>query len=74
MADRLLDTKQASDYLNVNDKSLANSRYTGTGIQVPYIKMGKIVRYKLSDLQSYIEDNTFHHTGEAKEVSNDKAR
>jgi hypothetical protein len=74
MADRLLDTKQASDYLNVNDKSLANSRHTGTGIQVPYIKMGKIVRYKLSDLQSYIEDNTFHHTGEAKEVSNDKAR
>jgi len=74
MADRLLDTKQASDYLNVNDKSLANSRHTGTGIQVPYIKMGKIVRYKLSDLQSYIEDNTFNHTGEAKEVSNDKAK
>jgi len=66
MVDRLLDTKQASDYLNVNDKSLANSRHTGTGIQVPYIKMGKIVRYKLSDLQSYIEDNTFNHTGEAK--------
>lgn len=69
MADRLLNTKQASDYLNVNDKSLANSRHTGTGIQVPYIKMGKIVRYKLSDLQSYIEDNTFNHTGKTKEVS-----
>ena len=62
----LLDTKQASDFLGVNDKSLANSRYTGTGIQIPYIKMGKIVRYRLSDLEAYIENNTFTHTGEVR--------
>ena len=62
----LLDTKQASDFLGVNDKSLANSRYTGTGIQIPYIKMGKIVRYRQSDLEAYIENNTFTHTGEVK--------
>jgi hypothetical protein len=74
MVEKLLNTKQASELLNVNDKSLANSRHTGTGIQVPYIKMGKIVRYKLSDLQSYIEGNTFNHTGEVKEVLNVKAK
>ena len=62
----LLVTKQASDFLGVNDKSLANSRYTGTGIQIPYIKMGKIVRYRQSDLEAYIENNTFTHTGEAR--------
>jgi predicted DNA-binding transcriptional regulator AlpA len=62
----LLDTKKASDYLGVNDKSLANSRYTGTGMQIPYIKMGKIVRYRQSDLDAYIESNTFNHTGEVK--------
>jgi hypothetical protein len=62
----LLDTKQASDFLGVNDKSLANSRYTGTGIQIPYIKMGKIVRYRQSDLEAYIENNTLTHTGEVK--------
>ena len=62
----LLDTKQASDFLGVNDKSLANSRYTGTGIQIPYIKMGKIVRYRQSDLEAYIEKNTLTHTGEVK--------
>ena len=62
----LLDTKQASDILGVNDKSLANSRYTGTGIQIPYIKMGKIVRYRQSDLEAYIEKNTLTHTGEVK--------
>ena len=62
----LLDTKQASDFLGVNDKSLANSRYTGTGIQIPYIKMGKIVRYRQSDLEAYIENNTLTHTGEVR--------
>ncbi len=62
----LLNTKQASDFLGVNDKSLANSRYTGTGIQIPYIKMGKIVRYRQSDLEAYIENNTLTHTGDAK--------
>ena len=74
MVEKLLNTKQASELLNVNDKSLANSRHTGTGIQVPYIKMGKIVRYKLSDLQSYIEGNTFNHTGEVKEALDVKAK
>ena len=63
---RLLSTKQASDFLGINDKSLANSRYTGTGMQIPYIKLGNIVRYRQSDLQNYIDDNTFSHTGEAK--------
>jgi hypothetical protein len=74
MVEKLLNTKQASELLNVNDKSLANSRHTGTGIQVPYIKMGKIVRYRLSDLQSYIEGNTLNHTGEVKEVLDVKAK
>jgi hypothetical protein len=69
MSNGLLDTQEASDYLNVNDKSLANSRYTGTGMQIPYIKMGKIVRYRQSDLDDYLENNTFNHTGETKEKS-----
>jgi|TARA_B110000263_G_C15253125_1_gene485111 predicted DNA-binding transcriptional regulator AlpA len=66
MADRLLDTKQASKFLGLNEKSLANSRYTGTGISVPYIKLGKIVRYRLSDLEAYLDSNTFNHTGQCK--------
>ncbi|SFV76938.1 hypothetical protein MNB_SUP05-4-581 [hydrothermal vent metagenome] len=70
----LLDTKEAGDYLGVNDKSLANSRYTGTGMQIPYIKMGKIVRYRQSDLDAYIENNTFNHTGEVKGALDVKAK
>jgi len=66
MIERLLNTKEVSEILGITVKSLANSRYTGIGIQVPYVKMGKSVRYKESALEKYIEDNTFNHTGEAK--------
>ena len=66
MIERLLNTKEVSEILGVTVKSLANSRYTGIGIQVPYVKMGKLVRYEESVLEKYIEDNTFNHTGEAK--------
>ncbi|HIF19505.1 MAG TPA: DNA-binding protein [Gammaproteobacteria bacterium] len=66
MTEELLNTEQASKVLGVKSKSLANSRYTGTGVQIPFIKLGNLVRYKLSDLQNYIEGNTFNHTGEVK--------
>ena len=67
--DKLLSTKEASEYLGVADKSLANSRYTDTGMQIPYVKLGsKTVRYRQSDLDTYIRHHTFKHTGEtAKE-------
>ncbi len=74
MFEELLDTNQASKLLRMKSKSLANSRHTGTGVQIPFIKIGNLVRYKLSDIQSYIEDNTFNHTGEVKEVLNAKAK
>lgn len=66
MIERLLNTKEVSEILGVTVKSLANSRYTGIGIQVPYKKIGRLIRYKESDLEKYIEANTFSHTGEAK--------
>jgi hypothetical protein len=74
MFEELLDTNQASKLLRMKSKSLANSRHTGTGVQIPFIKIGNLVRYKLSDIQSYIEDNTFNHTGEVKEVLDVKAK
>ena len=66
MTEKLLTTKQAGDYLGIDSKSLANSRSTGTGACIPYIKIGRLVRYKLSDLISFIEGNTHTHTGQAQ--------
>ena len=67
MIEILLTPEAASEILGVTEKSLANSRYTGTGLQVPYIKLGKIIRYKESELEAYIEANTHQYIAEAKE-------
>lgn len=66
MIERLLNTKEVSEILGVTVKSLANSRSNGIGIQVPYQKIGRLIRYKESDLEKYLEANTFSHTGEVK--------
>jgi len=74
MVEELLNTEQASKVLGMKSKSLANSRHTGIGVQIPFIKIGNLVRYKLSELESYIEKHTFNHTGEIKEALNDKSK
>ena len=71
MVEELLNTEKASKVLGMKSKSLANSRHTGVGVQIPFIKLGNLVRYRLSDLMRYMEENTFHHTGEFK---NDKSK
>jgi len=68
MIETLLTPIQTSEAIQVTVEALANSRSTGTGIQIPYCKLGKFVRYKESDILAYIEANTFNHTGEAKEA------
>jgi hypothetical protein len=65
--EKLYNAKEASQMLSISINTLANSRCTGVGVQIPYIKVGGLVRYKESDLESYIDRRTFNHTGEQKE-------
>ena len=54
MQTQLLNTKQAADYLCVSVAFLERDRWAGA--RVPYIKIGsRAVRYRLSDLLSFIE-------------------
>ena len=38
---------------------------------IPFVKMGTSgsIRYRQSDIDAYMEANTFSHTGEVKEVT-----
>jgi predicted DNA-binding transcriptional regulator AlpA len=54
--DPLLNQKQTADILSMSEAWLEQSRFRGTGL--PYIKIGKSVRYKLSDIQAWISDHT----------------
>ena len=61
---RLFTTKQLADILGFAPKTLSNQRILGTGL--PFIKIGNAVRYKSSDIETYIEENTHDHNGMVK--------
>ena len=58
----LVDTAQAAQILDINERTLTNWRSTGKSPK--YIKIGRSVRYRLSDLTAWIEAQTRNHTGE----------
>lgn len=57
----LLTRKQAAEFLGVKEHTLAvwacNKRYT-----LPYVKVGRLVKYRYSDLLHFVEQRT--HTPE----------
>ena len=53
----LVSPEQAADYLSVTTRTLANWRSRGFP-NVPFSKIGRCVRYRLSDLDAYITKNS----------------
>lgn len=52
---KLMNQRQAALFLGVSPRTLENYRLTGEGPK--WIRLGKrLVRYKLSDILNYIED------------------
>jgi predicted site-specific integrase-resolvase len=55
--DVLLDDVRAAQMLGIAAKTLPVWRSTRR-VEIPYIKIGRCVRYRLSDLQRFIEAKT----------------
>ncbi|PHS30660.1 MAG: DNA-binding protein [Methylophaga sp.] len=56
MSSQLLNTKQAANYLSVSNAFLERDRWAGA--RIPFVKIGsRSVRYRLSDLDAYIESS-----------------
>jgi hypothetical protein len=53
----LVSPEHAADYLSVTTRTLANWRSRGFP-NVPFSKIGRCVRYRLSDLDAYIAKNS----------------
>ena len=61
MDDELITTKEAAEFLGVSAAFLQRDRTDET--EIPYVKVGRrAIRYKLSDLHSYIDDRRFQGT------------
>jgi predicted DNA-binding transcriptional regulator AlpA len=67
MIEELYTTKQVAKVLGFAPKTLSNQRILGTGL--PFIKIGNAVRYKKSDIETFIEENTHDHNGMVKAKS-----
>ena len=63
--DRLLTTKEASVIASMAPGTLARARVYGTPGYPPYCKIGKAVRYKLSTLIAWLEEQAeYVHTSQ----------
>ena len=63
----LLNTQQAANLLGVSKAFLERDRWAGA--RIPFIKVGsRAVRYRISDLNTYIESNQRHSTVDMRDI------
>lgn len=53
--DNLLDIPAAAEVLGVSERHIRNLVYKR---QIPYVKVGRLVRFKSADLTAWIDENT----------------
>ena len=51
----LLTTKQVADLLGIKPHTLEVNRAYGGNLNIPNIKLGRLVRYSLADVEAFIE-------------------
>ncbi|MHA7275556.1 helix-turn-helix transcriptional regulator [Arthrobacter sp. Hz1] len=56
----VLTPQETADLLSTNVATLAQLRYAGGGPR--YIKLGRSVRYRSSDIEDYLRGNTYERT------------
>ncbi|MBX9720855.1 MAG: helix-turn-helix domain-containing protein [Candidatus Obscuribacterales bacterium] len=61
----LVNEKQAAEMMGLSISWFRQIRVTGGG--PPFIKVGNAVRYKVSDLESWLDNRRIHHTTEWSE-------
>lgn len=54
---QLLTDIQAAEILNLSPQTLRNWRFISSSNKPSWIKLGRAVRYRLSDIEAYLEKN-----------------
>lgn len=60
----LLTTPEAAAYLRIKPTTLEQNRWNGTGCR--FVKIGRNVRYRLTDLDDFISTRVYNSTTEAQ--------
>lgn len=64
--ENLLTPTEVADHLGVTVGTLSVWRCNGR-YDLPYVKIGRRVMYRLEDVSSFIESRMYHHSGLAME-------
>ncbi|OYX46052.1 MAG: hypothetical protein B7Y90_17205 [Alphaproteobacteria bacterium 32-64-14] len=64
---QLYTTKEAAQLLKVDVQTLANWRAGQGTVDIPFIKIGKSVRYRHRDLLQFIASRSYAYTTEAED-------
>ncbi len=59
---RLLTGQEAAAYLGLSEQTLRIHRIRGGGVR--FVKVGRLVRYRISDLEAYLDARTFENTSQ----------
>lgn len=59
---KLVSEKEAAELLGISTSWFRQKRTKGDG--PPYVKMGSLVRYRISELEEWCRVNSFAHTSE----------
>ncbi|ODT80978.1 MAG: hypothetical protein ABS76_14420 [Pelagibacterium sp. SCN 64-44] len=62
--ERLLTTAEAAEYLGLAQNTLRVRRVTGINTPI-FCRLGRSVRYRLSDLEAFVATRTFTSTSQA---------
>jgi predicted site-specific integrase-resolvase len=57
---QLLTRKQAAEFLGVREATLAHWKCTGR-YNLPAVKIGRLVKYRVSDLEQFIKDGVISY-------------
>ena len=60
--EKLLTGREAADFLQISEQTLRIQRIKGGGAK--YVKVGRLVRYRQSDLETYLNARTFENTSQ----------
>jgi predicted DNA-binding transcriptional regulator AlpA len=63
---QLISTTDTAQQLGISTKTLDNWRSTGKS-ELNFVKIGWLVKYKQEDIDTFINNHTFSHTGELKD-------
>ena len=69
--DQLYTQEQTALRLCIKPEQLRKGRQGKAGVVIPFVKLGRLVRYREKDIAAYLDKMTANYASEARYLAND---